>query len=165
MLGQVDNQAQVLNSVLVNRPNRVVDETTRCQYGKCEYFCIVSRILVQSSNSLSIYHYDVDSFSICRIPFQGSPPTPQSLSAGIDSRADPESVAPVEEDSVEQVGLSSSIESSYTHNSNRPINSLHEVNSMLSELVFQIDRRVLPLYSTSTMGTALSTKPFSIFQI
>lgn len=49
-------------------------------------------ILVEGANALAIYYQAVELFSVGILQFNGLTPDPKSLSAGIDSRTDTESM-------------------------------------------------------------------------
>lgn len=98
--GEVDNKAEILNSILVDRTYRVVDEATGGQDGKSKNLGIMSSIFVKGTNAFSVNDNDVDLLSFCRGAFQRFSPTPQTLSARIDSGSNTESIASVEKDTV-----------------------------------------------------------------
>lgn len=96
MFGQIDNEAQVLYGCLIDGSNRIIDEAAGGQDGKCENFGIMGLILVQGTDSLGVYHNDIDGFTVVGGPLYDVSPAPQSLGARIDCRSDSESVSLVE---------------------------------------------------------------------
>lgn len=84
VLTKVNNKAEILKSILIDRPDRVVDECTGRENGKREYFSIMILVLIQSPNTLTVDNDDVDFFTIRGGSFDGRAPAPKPLGTSVD---------------------------------------------------------------------------------
>jgi hypothetical protein len=77
-------------------------------------------------------------------PLDGSSPAPKSLGVRIDSGADSEPIVSVEENAIEKVRLSSSVQSSHGYDRNGLWYLFEKAFCLGLELIFYIDYRLLP---------------------
>lgn len=121
-------------------------------------------VFIEGTNSLSVDHDDVYLLSISGCAFDGGPPAPQSFGAGIDSGPHAETVAAVEQYSVEQVGLACAVESGDGYDCDRSLDGSEEFDGLFCENIFCMREEVLLSALTATMGMACSVNGVSIIQ-
>lgn len=89
-------------------------------------------ILIQSPDAFGVYDDDVDRLALCGLAGYSPAPTPQALGAWVDSRTHSEAIAPIEQHTVEQIGLASPVHAGDGDYRDGPADFANEGSSFLA---------------------------------
>ena len=90
LLGEVDDETEGVDRILVDRVHRIENEGRAYQQGQQEYFGVVIHILVEGAYALAVHDQNPQALPVM-LGLQGLAPDPEALGAGIDRGTDPES--------------------------------------------------------------------------
>ena len=103
LLGQIDDQLEIIQCVFIDRPDAIVDEERAEEKRKQKNLCIMVLVFIQRAYAFAIDQDDLERLALVRC-FQKLRPAPEPLCARVDRRSDSEAalVPRIDNDAVEQ---------------------------------------------------------------
>ena len=95
VLGQIDDQREVLEGVLINRSNRVVDEVRREEDSQREDSHVMVGVFIKGAKTFGVHYNNINWVTVWSEALNWLAPHPNTLGARVDGWANSEPVASV----------------------------------------------------------------------